>query len=115
MKKDPLQIVVRVQSDGFKAYLDSNPAVWGHGKTSAEAIGSMIVAHSEQFGIQPIKLPKPCDGCGQTVSAFDWKYHERKCSKLKALVKTAAQLPPPSPEYIALEERLMAGLPIKDI
>lgn len=44
-------IVIKKRSDDFHASLVGHPEIWGHGKTSDDAIGDLIRSHSETFNI----------------------------------------------------------------
>ena len=42
------RITVEPRADGFMAYLDGDKARWEHGRTESEAIGKLVISHSEQ-------------------------------------------------------------------
>jgi len=45
-------VVLEKRGGEFRAYLKERPAVWGSGKSRYEAMGNMISAHAETFGIE---------------------------------------------------------------
>jgi hypothetical protein len=47
-----MKIIVKKVDPGWRAYLEGKPAVWGYGKSSDAAIGSMVSAHSSEFKLQ---------------------------------------------------------------
>mgnify|MGYP000859572758 CR=1 FL=1 len=46
-----MKIVVTKRSHDYHACLDGHPEIWGCGETSEEAIGDLIKAHVDTFGI----------------------------------------------------------------
>ncbi len=46
-----MEIVVSKRSHDWHACLKDRPEIWGCGKSIDEAIGSLIRAHAERFGI----------------------------------------------------------------
>lgn len=46
-----MKIVVTKRSDDYHACLDGHPEIWGCGETAEEAIGDLIKAHVDTFGI----------------------------------------------------------------
>lgn len=49
--KNPATVVVAGVTGDRNATLEGRRGVWGHGRSANEAIGDMIRAHSETFGI----------------------------------------------------------------
>ena len=47
-----MKIILTKQSGGVLAEIDGNPKCWGWGKTTDEAVGSLLRAHREVCGVQ---------------------------------------------------------------
>lgn len=45
------KIIITREAKGYKAYMNGDPKVWGHGETQEEAIGKLLHTWSERFGI----------------------------------------------------------------
>ena len=56
------RIVVVRRNDDYHASLEGHPEIWGCGKTSESAIGSLVSAHKEVFDIVEIKYSGPDSG-----------------------------------------------------
>jgi len=46
------KIIVIQRDQDYKAYLESDPAIWGSGKTTQQAIGDLVAAYPEVFDIE---------------------------------------------------------------
>ena len=46
------KIVITKRSDDYHACLKGKPCIWGCGKTVVEAIGQLMLAHPEIFGLE---------------------------------------------------------------
>ena len=47
-----IDIVMTKRTDDFHACIRNHPELWGCGRTHSEAIGNLISAHKEHFGIK---------------------------------------------------------------
>lgn len=45
-------IVVRQRGDDYHASIADRPSVWGCGESIDEAVGDLVRAHAEEFGIE---------------------------------------------------------------
>lgn len=60
MPSNALPVIVwELRSSDFKAFLKHEPVRWAAGSTIAEAVGDLVMSHSEAFGlkVEPLKRP----------------------------------------------------------
>lgn len=64
-----IRIVITSRTDDVHAAIADHPGLWGCGKTQYEAVGNLVMAHRELFGIEGFdvepRFPRTyCSHCG---------------------------------------------------
>lgn len=57
--REPVVIELRQRTADIHAQIKGKPGYWGCGRNSYEAIGSLVMAHVEMFGIEIADLRRP--------------------------------------------------------
>jgi predicted RNase H-like HicB family nuclease len=53
-----MKIIVTTRSNDYHAAIDGQSEIWGCGKTPREAVGNLVEAHKENFGvIEIVSIP----------------------------------------------------------